>query len=60
MKMYLFCTTRMRSMWSKERKEGSQAYLDDLEWEDNPYPKGSTEYNEWSGGYLFTQEGWEN
>lgn len=47
-------------MWSKERKEGSQAYLNDLDWDDNPYPEGSEEYKEWSGGYLFTQEGWEN
>lgn len=32
--------------------EGRKAYKDGLTRDDNPYPKGSTKYWQWSSGWL--------
>lgn len=47
-------------MHSTEWFEGSQAYHNEWDYDNNPYREGTGEYNDWRDGFLFTQEGWEN
>lgn len=50
----------MNMMVSTAWQEGCDAYHCQLEFDQNPYPYGSEDWNLWNQGYLFTQEGWEN